>query len=270
MLMTTNSDNNQHKKDTSWGNVADWYSELLEEGKDTYQSAVVLPNILRLLALQKGEAVLDLACGQGFFSRAYAQTGAVVTGIDLGKSLIEIAQEKTREADITYHVASADAIPMIPDQSVDKATIVLALQNIENMKGALTECARVIKPGGMLVIVLNHPTFRIPKKSAWGFDEDQDVQYRRVDAYLSELRQEIEMNPGKNGVEDQSETTVSFHRPLQSYFKALEKAGLVVHRLEEWTSHKESQDGPRKAAEDRARREIPLFMAIQARKNGKM
>jgi len=60
-----------NKKDTSWGKVADWYDELLEEKTGTYQTEVILPNILRLLDLKKGETILDLACGQGFFSREF-------------------------------------------------------------------------------------------------------------------------------------------------------------------------------------------------------
>ena len=60
---------------------------------------------------------------------------------------------------------------------------------------------------------------------------------------------------------------MSFHRPLQYYFKMLAKEGFVVRRLEEWISHKESMAGPKKIAEDNARKEIPLFMMIEAVKN---
>jgi hypothetical protein len=61
--------------------------------------------------------------------------------------------------------------------------------------------------------------------------------------------------------------TVSFHRPLQSYFKAMTKSGFAATRLEEWISHKKSQTGPRSVEEDRMRKEIPMFVAIEARKN---
>ena len=70
------------------------------------------------------------------------------------------------------------------------------------------------------------------------------------------------MHPGKKG----SEVTISFHRPLQYFFKLFSKTGLSVTRLEEWISHKESQNGPRKVAEDKARKEFPLFLALELRK----
>ncbi|MEK7084251.1 MAG: methyltransferase domain-containing protein, partial [Patescibacteria group bacterium] len=76
---------------TSWGNVAEWYDDLLETEKDTYQSAVILPNLLRLLSVKKGQKILDLACGQGFFSRAFAKEGASVTGVDVAEELIRRA-----------------------------------------------------------------------------------------------------------------------------------------------------------------------------------
>ncbi len=68
------------------------------------------------------------------------------------------------------------------------------------------------------------------------------------------------MNPGERF---DKKFTVTFHRPLQTYIKAFNKSGLVIARLEEWTSHKESEKGPRQEAENKSRKEIPLFMAIE-------
>jgi len=71
------------KKTTSWGKVSKWYNSYLEGGKETYQSAVILPNLLRILNIKKGDKIIDIACGQGFFSRAFFEAGADVTGIDI-------------------------------------------------------------------------------------------------------------------------------------------------------------------------------------------
>jgi hypothetical protein len=60
--------------------------------------------------------------------------------------------------------------------------------------------------------------------------------------------------------------TYSYHHPLQVYFKSFSKAGLAVLRLEEWISHKTSDKGPRKLAEDLSRKEIPLFMCLELKK----
>lgn len=247
-------------KTTSWGGVAHWYDALLA-GDDTYQARVILPNILRAMSIKKGEKVLDLACGQGFFTRAFFHEGANATGVDIGKQLILIAKKESPK-DIQYFAQSAEDLSPFENNSFEKIAIVLAIQNIEAPHKVFKECARVLVPGGKLYIVLNHPAFRIPKASAWGYDEATKSQYRRIDSYMSESKVEIEMNPSKKD----GPTTVSFHRPLQYYFKTLANSGFVVSRLEEWLSHRESEKGPRKGAEDKARKEIPMFLFLEVLK----
>lgn len=255
------------KKDkTSWGKVAGWYNELIEERPGNYQTSVILPNILRLLEIQKNTVIADLACGQGFFAREFAKSGARVIASDIAGELIAIAEKNTPPAlknKITYKVSPADKLPFIGDASVDKAVIIFAIQNIENVKEVLTEASRILKPSGKLIIAMNHPAFRIPKGSDWGWDEKTKVQYRRINQYITESKIKIQMHPG----DKPSEHTLSFHRPLQFYFKALQKSGFCVDRLEEWTSHKKSEPGPRAEIEDRARKEIPLFLCLEAIKH---
>ncbi len=248
-------------KDTSWNAVAGWYDEMLQSGEGTYQGDLILPNVLRLLALKKGERALDLACGQGFFSREFFKAGAEVVGVDLSPKLIELAKGNSPR-EIKFGVSPADKLPFLDSNSFDVVACVSAVQNIKNPAGAFAECFRVLKAGGRMLIVMNHPAFRLPKHSSWGFDDKSKIQYRRVDEYISESATEINMHPGSAP----TVTTVSFHRPLQFYFKALAKAGFVVSRLEEWTSNKKSQPGARADAENKARREFPLFLAIEARK----
>ncbi len=263
------------KKDTSWESVAGWYDELLA-GDDTYQTKVLLPNLLRLVA-PKGKKIIDIACGQGFFAKAFADSDAAqVVGVDLSPQLIQIAKKSETEK-LRFGVSSANNISLrecvgeamytlTGNGSFDVATIVLALQNIKDMSGTFKEAARLLKPDGIFVIVLNHPAFRIPKASAWGFDEAEKIQYRRVDRYGLPFTIEVDMNPGEKEV-GKKVHTVSFHRPLQDYFKALASAGFSVDGLEEWISHKKSEEGPRAKAEDQSRKEFPMFLTLIARKN---
>ena len=252
------------KNETSWGNVAHWYDELLQKD-DTYQSEVILPNLLKLMNIKNSDNILDLACGQGFFARAFAKLTAKVTGVDISNELIKIAQEQNTQ-NISYKVSKANDLSFINSDSLDKISIILALQNIDNMSEVLKECNRVLKTKGKLYIVLNHPAFRIPKKSDWGYDEKNKIQYRRVEKYLSEIMINIDMNPGQK-IAKYKQYTASFHRPLQSYIKSLNVSGFLVSGMEEWISNKKSQNGTRQNAEDVARKEIPMFMCIEAIKN---
>ena len=114
-----------------------------------------------------------------------------------------------------------------------------------------------------MYLILNHPAFRIPKETSWGWDGKRKIQYRRIDSYLSESKAKIQMHPGSSP----NEFSWSFHRPMQFYSKALLKNNFCISRIEEWNSHKKSEPGPRAIAEDRARREIPLFLFIEAKRS---
>jgi 2-polyprenyl-3-methyl-5-hydroxy-6-metoxy-1,4-benzoquinol methylase len=250
---------------THWHHVADWYDQLVGDEGSEYHQQVIIPGLLRLLNIRPAMKILDIACGQGVACRALAQQGALVTGVDAAPALIEAARRRNEKdhLPITYLVGDATRLTTHADlagQSFDAAVCVLAIQNLTPLSPVWQGCKALLKPGGPLVLVLMHPTFRIPKHSSWGWDEAAAVQYRRVDQYLTSSKAEIQMHPGAAP----SETTTTFHRPLQAYVNTLGNAGLLIDRIDEWTSHKTSQAGPKKAALDRSRKEIPMFMAIRA------
>jgi ubiquinone/menaquinone biosynthesis C-methylase UbiE len=247
-------------KKTSWGGVAAWYEEHLK-GDDTYHAKVIAPNLMRILAPKQGMRVLDIGCGEGYFTRLIDASGAYVEGADIAKELI--AKAKHASPDITFHVTPAEAMLGVKSGYFDSLTCVLALQNMEKLDAVMKECSRVLKPKGRAVFVLNHPAFRIPKQTAWGWDDKEKVQYRRVDSYLSQSRAAIDMTPGKKT----AASTWSFHRSMQDYMKAFANGGFAITRLEEWISHKKSERGPRSLAEDTARKEFPLFMCIELTKH---
>ncbi len=258
--------------ETSWGKVADWYDDYLSN-EDSYHNAVILPNLLRLLDPKKGERIVDVACGQGFFTEKVAESGAEVTGVDISGELIAKAESRLKEREnvskklkTKFVLSSADDLSALPAVSSDKAICVLAAQNIKELDTMFGECARVLKKGGKLFLVLNHPAFRVPKASDWHYEEKTTFggaprQGRVVYQYLSEGAFKIDMNPGSK---IDKKYTLSYHRPLQVFVKWLSKRGFAITRLEEWGSHKKSVNGPKAKMEDNARKEIPLFMCIEA------
>ena len=248
---------------TDWGGVAEWYDRLVGDEGSEYHREVVHPGVLRLLAIQPGESVLDVACGQGVLCRLLHERGAQVTGIDAAAELVRAARQRGPEA-IRYHVADARELPnlkFLADESFDAAACVLAIQNIQPIQPVFEGVRRVLRPGGRFVVAMMHPAFRAPKETRWGWDEQEGVQFRRVDRYLLPRKSPIVTHPGKTP----DVYTWSFHRPIGAYVKALRNAGLLTDALEEWVSHKTSEPGPRAAAENTARKEIPMFLALRAK-----
>jgi ubiquinone/menaquinone biosynthesis C-methylase UbiE len=117
-------------KGSSWGGVAHWYEQHLESA-GTYHETVVLPGVLRLLAPKKGEKVLDIACGEGYFTRAYAKVGTRTYGADISSELIHAARSKAK--DVTYFTSAAEDLSFADDELYDAASLILAIQNIKGL-----------------------------------------------------------------------------------------------------------------------------------------
>ena len=78
----------QQRRDlrTDWGEVADWYDQLVGESGSEYHRHVVIPGVLRLLALAAGDKAADIACGQGVLCRILHERGVEMTGVDSGSA----------------------------------------------------------------------------------------------------------------------------------------------------------------------------------------
>jgi len=251
---------NNKSKETGWGKVATWYNSHLKDD-DTYHTQVVLPNLLRLVNLQSGESLLELGCGQGFFLEHFFKISKKITGVDIGAELIKIAQEKNKQ--IEYIVGSAEDVQLLGDKKFDAIIIVLAIQNMKHLNLVAENISKHLNQNGRVYIVLNHPAFRIPQHSTWMFTEDKKTQMRVIDMYMSEKEISIDMNPGST---ENKKVTPSFHRPLQVYSKAFAKHNFAITKIEEWMSHKISQPGPQAEAENKARKEFPMFMCLELKK----
>ena len=267
-------------EETHWGDVALWYDKHVGDEGSEYHREVILPGVLRLLNLDKITSgkprLLDIACGQGVLCRALAKEGCQVVGLDAAAELIAAAKRRNSGDNLSIDYRVADATKLIEGigktadglrpGSFDAVTIVLSIQNMTPLSPVWHAVWSLLKPKGTLVVVMMHPCFRIPRHSDWLWQEKSSQQQRVVSQYLSSAEVSIVTHPGDAARGLGSSTTTHFHRPLQAYINTMGNAGLFVDRLDEWTSHKVDQAGPKKAAMDKAREEIPLFLALRARK----
>ena len=243
---------------SSWQKVAPWYNKITEGGRGHYyHQHVVIPGVLNLLDLKTDSKLLDLACGNGVLANSIPD-GVEYYGVDNASSLINEAKRTARNSNHKYLIADVTK-PLSVPSDFTHAAIILALQNIRNPENALQGAAAYLLTGSSLVIILNHPAFRIPRQSSWGIDEGRKIQYRRVDKYMTPMDIPINMNPSDRN----SPITMSYHYPLSTYSKMLNDAGFTIDLIEEWTSDKESE-GQAARMENRSRSEIPLFLAIKA------
>ncbi|KKR34234.1 MAG: hypothetical protein UT63_C0004G0021 [Candidatus Gottesmanbacteria bacterium GW2011_GWC2_39_8] len=255
--------NRNRGRNTSWQKVAPWYNKLVRDEGHFFHQHLVIPRSLALLALKKGDSLLDLGSGQGVLARSI-QREVYYQGLDISPALISYAANSDRNPLHHFTVSDVTKPLVIEKKDFSHAAFILSLQNIEFPDQAISSVGNHLKPGGKLLIVLNHPMFRIPRQTSWGIDEAKKTQYRKVEIYNSALKIPINMHPGQRD----SPVTWSFHFPLSSYSQWLYESGFIIEKIEEWSSGKSSV-GRAAKMENRSRNEIPLFMAILVRKYGK-
>ncbi|GAA4901701.1 methyltransferase family protein [Actinomycetospora succinea] len=112
------------------------------------------PPLRRVLdALPVGE-VLDAACGTGRWAAYLAGRGHVVVGVDQSPAMLDLARAKLPDA--RFLDGDLARLPL-PDASVDAAVCALALVHVEDLHQAIGELARVVRPGGRIVVSDVHP-----------------------------------------------------------------------------------------------------------------
>lgn len=248
--------------DTSWQRVGRWYRNLVNKEGYSNQRNIVIPKVLQLLDLATGNSLLDLGCGEGILGRSIPG-GVYYQGVDLAPYLVKEGLQSDKQPNHYYMVADVTKPFSLTKSDFSHGVIVLALQNMDNPQGVFSNFQKHLQLSARLVIVINHPYFRIPRQTSWQIDEKNMLQYRRINRYLTPLKIPIQQHPGKG---QKSEITWSFHFSLQDYSKFLAAAGFVIEKIEEWVSDKKSV-GKAGKMENRARSEFPLFMAISAKKN---
>ena len=193
-------------------------------------------------------AVLDMGCGEGRLPRDLKQRGYYVCGVDTSPTLIAAALDVDPAGD--YRVAPAGDTGF-PDASFDMVVAFKSLHDIDDLDPAIAEVARVLRPEGRFCMAIVHPL-----NSAGTFDSSApDATYRLEGPYLEERKYVDESQGGEYHMR-----FAGTHRPLEAYFDALERHGLLTERVREVSDEDPSltlQPGQRY-------RGVPLFLHLRA------
>lgn len=109
--------------------------------------------IFELLGDVNGREMLDIGCGDGALAVALGQRGAKVAAVDASEAMVDAARSRAAEqgAEVRFQVATADRLPF-PDGSCDIVVAVTVLCFVDDAAPIFREIARVLRPGGRLVI----------------------------------------------------------------------------------------------------------------------
>ena len=150
------------------------------EGEPNPLIRVEEPLTLALIGEVQGQRVLDVGCGTGRYCALLAQRGAAVTGVDPSPGMLEQARRKISPScqfDL-YHGTLAEA--GFAGEQFDLVVSALALSHLPALEPVLRASARVLKPGGRMVISDIHPFWPVSGHDYVEFFDPTGQEYRIV------------------------------------------------------------------------------------------
>ena len=129
--------------------------------------------VLKLVADTHPESILDIATGTGDLALLMTQTNATkIIGLDISAGMLEVGRKKISEkkldAKIEMVLGDSEKIPY-DDASFDAITVAFGVRNFETLEKGLAEILRVLKPGGIFVILETSVPERFPYKQGYTF-----------------------------------------------------------------------------------------------------
>jgi SAM-dependent methyltransferase len=185
-----------------------------------------------------GRGTLDLGCGEGRVGAELARRGHPVVGIDSSPGMVAAAAEL-----IEAKVADAAALPFA-DATFDLVVAFMSLQDMDDMPAAVRETARVLARGGRFCFAIVHPI----NFSGRFESKDPEAAFVIRGSYFEPYRYD--------DIVERDGFRIHFaaiRRPLESYSRALEAAGLLVEAMRE-------PPHPSNARWSR----VPLFLHVRA------
>ncbi|HEX8380840.1 MAG TPA: class I SAM-dependent methyltransferase [Allosphingosinicella sp.] len=203
---------------SDWDRSASAWLSAMANGGDWARRAVLDPAMTERLEPRKDRRALDVGCGEGRFCRILAREGIDATGIDPTEVLVEAARR--RDPDGRYLVGRAESLPF-GDGSFDLVVSYLSLIDIEDLGGAAAEMARVLVPGGKLLVanLASHNS-----AGRWLKDDRGSAVGYLIDDYL----QERPVRQSWDGID-----IVNWHRPLSTYMRVFLRNGLRLSYFDE-------------------------------------
>jgi len=171
------------------------------------------PAMIDLAGDVDGHRVLDAGCGSGPLSAALRAKGAIVTGFDGSPAMLELARQRLGD-DAALHVADLSRPLPFADGAFADIVASIVLHYLRDWATPLAELRRLLKPGGRLILSVNHP---IVYKLLY-----PDADYFAITRYSEE-----------NTFNGQSAVLTYWHRPVSAMTDAFAAAGFRVSVISE-------------------------------------
>src|ERR687885_2751672 len=176
-----------------WDSKARFWDERMGEGNQ-FQRVLIGPASERLLQVQPDQVILEIACGNGVFSRRLASLGAWVVATDFSATFLDLARARTTELPerIEYRLIDAtdeSQLLALGKRRFDAAVCNMALMDMVTIEPLMRALAQLLRPGGRFVFSLLHPAFNNPGGTRLALEEEDRGRTTRGDL----LRQGVQL-----------------------------------------------------------------------------
>ena len=250
----------------AWETNAAFWDGRFGEGND-FHLQLIAPETERLLAIESGERVLDVACGNGAFSRRMAALGARVVAFDFSAPFIELARKRTTKHPdrIDYYVIDAtdcEAMLALGDGAFDAAVCTMGIMDMQEIAPLAEALPKLLTPGGRFVFSVMHPCFNNMGCRMSLEEEDREgeihtIRSVKVERYLTPFA------ANGLGMIGQPIPQIYFHRPLGDLLRPFLASGFVLNGLEE-TAFDDPSGSPNPLSWDQFD-EIPPVLIVRMR-----
>jgi 2-polyprenyl-3-methyl-5-hydroxy-6-metoxy-1,4-benzoquinol methylase len=254
-----------------WNANAAFWDSRMGEGNH-FVKVLTWPATERLLKLQPGEHVLDVACGNGQTSRRMASLGAQVLGIDIAAGMLVHARRYPTPPDGSIDYQELDAtdeksLLQLGEHRFDAALCEMALFDMAQIEPLFRALSHLLRPGGRFVFSVVHPCFN--QLRAVPMAEMDETDGRVVTTYAVKVKGYMTPFTAYTiAMHNQPRVQPSFHRPLQVLLGAGFQAGFVMDALEERAFPPDHPDGTLPLSWGGKFSEIPPVLVVRMIKPG--
>lgn len=229
---------------TDYDPIAEQYKRSKQQPWRTYVECFTL---MELVGDPRGKTVLDVACGEGFYTRMIRQRGAArVTGVDLSQGMIDLARRQDAQDQLGIEYCVADARELSETDQFDLSVAAYLLNYARTRDELQAMCdgiARALKSGGRFVTVNCNPALTFPTAPSYrqyGFETSvvgswQEGAPIKWTFYLSDGSFDIENYYLNVAIHEQAFREAGF-REIRWHSPRLSPEGLLGYDREFWSS----------------------------------
>lgn len=202
-----------------WDSVNSKRQHVIEQGKDVSLFTVTAPCVLRNIAEDSPQRVLDVGCGSGYLTAEIANIVEECIGIDLSEKSINLAGEKYQRKNLSF--VNSEISKYIPTSKIDACVANMVFMSDPEWLQSIRHIYDILEQDGHFYVMITHPCFW-PKY--WNYQDEEWFCYNEEIYIENNFSISLEKTMGK---------TTYIHRSLEQYMDGLIKTGFGIQKIEE-------------------------------------